>query len=552
MLDPTAHLGNALLCRHGLLQELFPSFTSFSHEDDYCHRYILRSIRHHREPMGPRVLSDGWDNVNEACGIEVEKLTHIFRVQTQQEITDKGCSGEFIRTARCFELFFTRWLKLPVVQKYLYTVFQFCLLCKTHSTPVLFAEGQCERLGGYTPSNGQNKVNEAQLNSYLTSPPVQGVCAVGGGDPNNTKAHYPVWANQGVADELLRVFAPWFFSEYDLVNYTMARIRQSHPPKKAKGIMRERRLYMAEGALRAIRLRLVRAIQLASSRPYDPITGILRQDSEPMYVQWQLHPLYKLAGFRHPLFLSFASSMKTAQDMAASRQMVVPGAVRNEVERVVTELVLHPMQQVQATQNAMLLEMMEFRRLLATNQAYALSNVAASASEASTFESQMPYCADQVLQVLPLTNKKGEPRKKAPKTCIATAIPDGTLLWSKSLTKAREFWCEYQYGLMGQTPLRQREAENGSDWRSDRMIKTVSGKTCGALKNDWSQRAAIYNWILYRVEDCQVDADLAIEEVQAVFDRHLSPKNSPRLILIAKELRVMLRANGGTPRHGRG
>jgi hypothetical protein len=188
--------------------------------------------------MGPRVLSEGWDNVNEACGIEVEKLTHIFRVQTQQEITDKGCSGEFIRTTRCFKLFFTRWLKLPVVSKYLYTVFQFCLLCcKTHSNPVLIAEGQCERLGGYTPSNSQNKVNEAQLNSYLTSPPVPGVCAVGGGDPNNTKAHYPVWANQGVADELLRVFAPWVFTEYDLVDYTMVRIRQSHPPKKAKGIL---------------------------------------------------------------------------------------------------------------------------------------------------------------------------------------------------------------------------------------------------------------------------------------------------------------------------
>jgi hypothetical protein len=163
-----------------------------------------------------------------------------------------------------------------------------------------------------------------------------------------------------------------------------------------------------------------------------------------------------------------------------------------------------------------------------------------------------PNRADQVLQVFPLTNKNGEPQKKAPKTCIAAAMPNGTLLWRKSLTEARQFWCEYQYGLMGRKPLRQLEAEHGFKWRSDAMIKTVSGNKCGALKNDWSQRPAIYNWILYRVEDCQVDADLAIEEVQAVFDRRLSARNSLRLIGIDKNLRAMLRANGGAPRHGRG
>jgi hypothetical protein len=131
MLDPTAHLGNALLYRHGLFQELFPSFTSFNHEDDYCHHYILCSIRHHHhQPMGPpRVLSDGWDNVNEACGIEVEKLTHIFRVQTQQEVTDKAAQVSY-----CLNKLFTRLFILykvfrTIVYMVVETTVETCTCC---------------------------------------------------------------------------------------------------------------------------------------------------------------------------------------------------------------------------------------------------------------------------------------------------------------------------------------------------------------------------------------------------------------------------------------
>jgi hypothetical protein len=61
-------------------------------------------------------------------------------------------------------------------------------------------------------------------------------------------------------------------------------------------------------------------------------------------------------------------------------------------------------------------------------------------------------------------------------------------------------------------PLRSLE-DGGSDCRSDRMIQAVTGKRSTALKKDWSQRATIHNWILYKIEDCGMDEELAVQEV---------------------------------------
>jgi hypothetical protein len=113
--------------------------------------------------------------------------------------------------------------------------------------------------------------------------------------------------------------------EEAVVRFKIEMIRTNHPTKEVKKILQAGRLYMAEGVLRAIRMCLVRAIQLAACCPYDS-NDTLRSDEDPNYIRWNSFPLNKLEGFSHPLWV--------AQDMAANRKMVVPGAIRNKVERV--------------------------------------------------------------------------------------------------------------------------------------------------------------------------------------------------------------------------
>jgi hypothetical protein len=165
------------------------------------------------------------------------------------------------------------------------------------------------------------------------------------------------------------------------------------------------------------------------------------------------------------------------------------------------------------------------------------------------FESQPPHASVVHVQAPVLYTKKGTPRKKAPKNDILGAMPNGAL-WSKRLKKASQYWQEFQHGLNLEKPLRSLE-DGGSDWRSNRMIQAVTGKRSTALRKDWSQRAAIYNWILYKIEDCGMDEELAIQEVQAIFEKHMSSKNHHKLGEISVELWGMLKGVGGVTRYGR-
>jgi hypothetical protein len=80
------------------------------------------------------------------------------------------------------------------------------------------------------------------------------------------------------------------------------------------------------------------------------------------YIRWKSSPLYKLVAFSHPMFLSFVDKMRVAQDTEAAHQIAIPGLIRNEVERVVTEKVCLPLHQTHATLTAILLQLKELQQ----------------------------------------------------------------------------------------------------------------------------------------------------------------------------------------------
>jgi hypothetical protein len=487
-------LGNVLLYRHSVGKEPFPDFISYKKNDpnSYCNRYVICSNRNHLKSVNPTTYRDAWADINNACGIEVQKVTHNPRVEVQNELSDIGLSG-------------------PIV----------------------------ERLCGYVANMGHSKMNVAQKNSYTLAPPTQGVCAVAGGDFKNSKSHSPPHSTVEASGELIHLFAPYYANARSIVSARIDFIRNSQPAAKAKVHLENERLYMADGALKAIRLRLTRALQLAACRPYDS-TLTLQADALPYYIKFSKHPVYQLPGFKSNEFLAFTEIMKTTQDYAALHCISLPVHIRNEIERVHTEILLPPLQE----QNRMLVaQQLQLNRIERTLQRMGTCNTPNSVGS-------LPLSLDTETVHNNLIDepwedeltKKGGVRKRKVKRDIMALIPGGAI-WSPHLKTAHQFWGEFKYGLNGSTPLKELEDTYGPAWRSDTIVQKSSGVKTSALRTGWGKRAPIYSWIIHLMNDEHMSEARAVDDVQKIFEKHSNSMGNPKLGLISHEVRELLIAN---------
>jgi hypothetical protein len=93
--------------------------------------------------------------------------------------------------------------------------------------------------------------------------------------------------------------------------------------------------------------------------------------------------------------------------------------------------------------------------------------------------------------------------------------------------------------MNGNSPLRKLEDDFGSKWQSNKLVEQITGPKSTGLKAGWSLRKPIYNWIIYRVEDCEMKEELTIQEVEDIFECHCSKRNGvPNLLQILKVLRL--------------
>jgi hypothetical protein len=494
VLDGSAHAGLGLLLRHSLLGEPFPSFLDFDAANSYCRRHTLRAIWDYQKPISEQVYREQWSTVLDACGIFTGKITHQPRRDTQQKLLDKGVS-----------------------------------------------EGNVQRMGFYA-SSAESKLNDSQKYSYINNPPVQGVCAAADGDPANTRAHLSVCFSVDVLDDTLLDVAPYYFKERaEVEERWKAATDDKNPFQKRKN----ERLFMARGCLDSLKLRLKRGVQLAASRPYDTM-GRLLIDSEPLYILWGNFPLFsKHAFFRSEAFLDVVRRVRVAQDKASEHHLDVSEDVRNELHRLVDQKVTPQFEHQQNQLDALAIGLQNGHNLLVqiwNRISEPRGSEQYSQEEDSAARSLLPRPEPTTVEpTRQLTTKKGAPRQKRPKTNILEALPAGSVIWSRELKTARDYWVEFEYGMMGKPPLRKLEDEHGSKWRSDKLILNVTHQKSTAMKTMWSQRTPIYNWILYRTEQCDEEEELAIQEMQAVFDRFYSRNRHPHLGKIAKELRGKLR-----------
>jgi hypothetical protein len=94
----------------------------------------------------------------------------------------------------------------------------------------------------------------------------------------------------------------------------------------------------------------------------------------------------------------------------------------------------------------------------------------------------------------PVTNTKGEPRKRAPPLKLNHRP------FSDSNIIARDFWIKYKYGTNGNPSLESLEREHGTKWRSDVKFKRSDGKSGTSLKATWSYRLPIYAYMEFLIQ----------------------------------------------------
>jgi hypothetical protein len=127
-------------------------------------------------------------------------------------------------------------------------------------------------------------------------------------------------------------------------------------------------------------------------------------------------------------------------------------------------------------------------------------------------------------------NTKWQPRKRKPRVELE-ARP-----FRKENYTAVDFWEEYNYGLVGEVSLHDKEAA-GRGWRSDKLYLKPDGTIGTALKGAWSSQLPIYQpieWMIHEGGMSEVDA---LKTMQGLLNRRKYAGGKPRL---DKEMRKRL------------
>jgi hypothetical protein len=130
----------------------------------------------------------------------------------------------------------------------------------------------------------------------------------------------------------------------------------------------------------------------------------------------------------------------------------------------------------------------------------------------------------------PVTNTKGEPRKRAPPLKLNHRP------FSDYNITARDFWIEYKYGTNGQPSLESLEREHGTKWRSDVKFKRSNGKSGTSLKATWLYHLPIYAYMEFLIQMKGFKEDAALMCIEEIFQtNHSNKANKPNLASCKKD-----------------
>jgi hypothetical protein len=97
---------------------------------------------------------------------------------------------------------------------------------------------------GLYASTGKKDMNNSQRYSYTNNPPVQGLCAAAGGEPDGTKCQQSIYFSVNIGDECLEYIVPYWFVEKKAVDEKWDASATSRNPFESQ---KENWLFMAKG-----------------------------------------------------------------------------------------------------------------------------------------------------------------------------------------------------------------------------------------------------------------------------------------------------------------
>jgi hypothetical protein len=174
-------------------------------------------------------MQQNWSNIFAALGIGCPKVTHQLHVQTQQRLSDKGCSTQNI-----------------------------------------------DRAIGYAPDG--MKMNGNCRTSYLNCSPVQFFVGAADGNPNDPGAHSAGW-NVEIFWNEIEMLVPYLYQVLDAVE--KAYYSSTNHKERKTGCLNQ-----ALGSLKATERRIHNAVKLLASKVPDDRNNLLAEEPA-IYLRWQ-------------------------------------------------------------------------------------------------------------------------------------------------------------------------------------------------------------------------------------------------------------------------
>lgn len=498
MLDTTAWHGFIFMYRHSVMQEPVPNLLDWK---DYYKRPVYRGSSGASVSLDSSSQNEHWNKLYASEDVQVAKVVHQGRVESQQHLDNVGVSQAHISRAH-------------------------------HYT--------------------DKSVSTAQATSYLYNPPLDAVVARAGGDPRNIRYFDPVWNKVPVSEELLSLAVP------DLVTQIKA-VEEEFSKMSTIGERKSKQLHTARGTANSFKSRVEHALRAAASRPLDVNTKLI-VDSEPLYLKYRdSFPLFRHQVFSSSQFMDLVGAMRVAQDTQNNRRIQIPSDCANEFQRIIYDDVMPAMRMLQTDMSAGQRGMDAFRAEIRTeirsqmdqleqqqarfNRAIwdfasesqgidpaqsdarfweAMSGPSSRSSQASASLPQQQagssLAGRSALTVtgsttLGLRADGITPRKRKPgvsRLCEYGSGPgEKQVLMSTENYTLEDFWGEFYHGRNGNEPLKDLEAK-GIEWRRD-----PPGAT--RFKTFWSYRVPIYNLMMHWIDNGESER-AALYKAQPIFD----------------------------------
>jgi len=464
-----------------------------------------------KQRIGKRVYRTNWKHFFNDNDIYLSKITSQWRLQGIQELDDDDIDG-----------------------------------------------GSIARHSGHQAQCVQMSV--AQQRNYQTNPSKKTMVSRSCGNSKKIQEHQPSWTVEEATDQM--------FSEFDSSLAKLLHDRDNVVGRAFKTCKtrKEREkfcLYTMRGTLDSMILDIKRAMQFLASRPVDPVTMQIVQDSPNWYRKYErnsttFRTLFSKPFFQQPVWKTFEARVKVVEDERLRYQARVeaygngpPADLNEAMEQRIMGALEHGLHQIN-------------QQVTKVVGLVSAPNGSAAAPTSNSFVRQgglLPSTQSAPAIPTPLPDpvkvkKKNRGTSRAVRLQAEAPSSDGCpredfYVEDRNCASASDYW------NLWETKWKEREDNFGAGWRNDRAVTTASGAVVKSNGGHqwWSQRNVIFLYIKGCLASDIPKAE-ALKMADELYDAQRTDKQRkqnkrPTVESVYKAFRDAHRARTNTKRKGR-